>query len=181
MQRISRTLGRRDQRACSLSRRQREGAARPHRNPAAPPLETLAPAFAVALPSLTGQPFNYSYEVNGEMLFELCAALVRMELGTPKLWSECGEAPLAFARCSIVNRIGKGTIELLERNVEYHLEVTDVAGHRAVLSGNRNAVLQRTRLRPWSDDTRFRFSLQFAGCGELMLIKPYHGASMRMP
>jgi hypothetical protein len=128
MQRISRTLRRRDQRACSLSRRQREGVACTHGNPATAPVETLAPAFAVALPSLDGQPVNYSHEVNGEMLFELCAALVRMELGTPKLWSVCGEDPLAFAKCSIVNRIGKGTLDLLERNVEYHLEVTDVVG-----------------------------------------------------
>jgi len=128
MQRISRTLGRRDQRARSLSRRQREGVASAHGNPATAPVETLAPAFAVALPSLDDQPVTYSHEVNGEMLFELCAALVRMELGTPKLWSECGEDPLAFAKCSIVNRIGKGTIALLERNVEYHLEVTDVVG-----------------------------------------------------
>jgi len=62
------------------------------------------------------------------MLFELGASLVRMELGTPDLWRECGEDPLAFARRSIVNRIGKETIALLERNVEYHLEVTDVVG-----------------------------------------------------
>lgn len=128
MQRISRTLGRRDQRACPLSRRQREGVASAHGNPATAPVETLAPAFAVALASLNGQPANYSHEVNGEMLFELCAALVHMELGTPELWSECGEDPLAFARHSIANRIGKETIELLERNVEYHLEVTDVVG-----------------------------------------------------
>jgi len=128
MQRISRTRGRRDQRACSLSLRQRAGTARAHGNPATTPVETLAPAFAVALPSLDGQPVKYSHEVNGEMLFELCAALVRMELGTPNLWSVCGEDPLAFAKSSIVNRIGKGTIDLLERNVEYHLEVTDVVG-----------------------------------------------------
>jgi len=128
MQRISRTLGRRDQRAGSLSRGQHAGVASAHGNPATAPVETLAPAFAVALPSLDGQPVNYSHEVNGEMLFELCAALVRMEMGTPKLWSECGEDPLTFAKCSIVNRIGKGTLELLERNVEYHLEVTDVVG-----------------------------------------------------
>ena len=128
MQRISRTLGRRDQRACSLSRRQREAVASAHGNPATAAVETLAPAFAVALPSLNGQPVNYSHEVNGEMLFELCAALVRVELGTPQLWSECSEDPLTFAKCSIVNRIGKETIALLERNVEYHLEVTDVVG-----------------------------------------------------
>ncbi len=51
-----------------------------------------------------------------------------MGLGTPALWTECGEDPLAFARRSIANRIGKETIEFLERNVEYHLEVTDVVG-----------------------------------------------------
>ncbi|MFP5209930.1 MAG: hypothetical protein ACLGRW_11640, partial [Acidobacteriota bacterium] len=62
------------------------------------------------------------------MLYVLCATLVRMGLGTPVVWSECVEDPLAFARRSIANRIGKETIELLERNVEYHLEVTDVVG-----------------------------------------------------
>jgi len=128
MQRISRTLGRGNQRARSLSRGQRACLAGAHGNPAAAPVETLAPAFAVALPSLDGQPVTYSHEVNGEMLYVLCATLVRMELGTPALWTECGEGPLAFARRSIVDRIGADTIALLERNVEYHLEVTDVVG-----------------------------------------------------
>lgn len=128
MQRIPRTLGYLDQRSCSLSRTRRADASGTHGNPATSPVETLAPAFAQALPSLCGQPVNYSHEVNGEMLFELCAILVRTEMGTPKLWSECGEDPLAFAQRSIVSRIGKETIELLERNVEYHLEVTDVVG-----------------------------------------------------
>ena len=62
------------------------------------------------------------------MLFELCAALVRMGLGTPELWIECRENSLVYARRSILNRIGTKTIELLERNVEYHLEVADVVG-----------------------------------------------------
>jgi hypothetical protein len=62
------------------------------------------------------------------MLYELCAALVRMNLGTPELWADCGEDPLLFAQRSIVNRIGAETIGLLERNIEYHLEVTDVVG-----------------------------------------------------
>jgi hypothetical protein len=128
MQRIPRTLGRRDQRTRSLSRGQRAGVAGAHGNPATAPVETLAPAFPQALPSLCGQSVSYSHEVNGEMLFELCAALVRMGLGTPELWTECSEDPLAFAQRSIVNQIGKETVELLERNVEYHLEVTDVVG-----------------------------------------------------
>jgi hypothetical protein len=128
MQRIPRTCRRRDQPAGPVPRGQRAGVACAHGNSATPPVETLAPACAVALPSLDAQPVNYTHEVNGEMLFELCAALVRMGLGTPQLWSECGEEPLAFAQRSIVNRIGKETLELLERNVEYHLEVTDVVG-----------------------------------------------------
>ena len=128
MQRIRRTLGRRDQRACSLSRARRADIAGAHGNPAAAPIETLAPVFAQALPSLERQPVTYSHEVNGEMLYELCATLVRMGLGTLELWSECGEEPLVFARRSIANRIGKETIALLERNVEYHLEVSDVVG-----------------------------------------------------
>lgn len=128
MQRIPRTLGRRDQGARSLSRGQCAGVAGAHGNPAATPVEKLAPTFTVALPSLDGQPVTYSHEVNGEMLYVLCATLVRMGLGTPGLWTECGKDSLAFARRSIVDRIGKETLELLERNVEYHLEVTDVVG-----------------------------------------------------
>lgn len=128
MQRIPRTCRRADQRACTLSRERRAGAASAHRSPAAAPVETLAPPFAQSLSCLDGQPVTYSHEVNGEMLFELCAALVRMGLGTSELWIECDESPLAFARRSILNRIGAKTVELLERNVEYHLEVTDVVG-----------------------------------------------------
>lgn len=128
MQRIPRTLGRHNQRSCSLSRARRVGTAGAHGNAATPPVETLAPAFAQALPCLDGQPRTYSHDVNGEMLYELCASLVRMGLGNPELWAECGEDPLVFAQRSIVNRIGAETVELLERNVEYHLEVTDVVG-----------------------------------------------------
>lgn len=128
MQRIPRTLGHCDERSSSLSRARRAGVAGAHGNPAAPPVETLAPAFAQALPSLDRQPVTYSHEVNGEMLYAFCATLVRMGLGTPELWLECGEDPLAFARRSIANRIGTNTIELLERNVEYHFEVSDVVG-----------------------------------------------------
>lgn len=128
MQRIPQTLRRRDQRACSLSRARRAIAACADGDPAAAPVDTLAPAFAQALPSLDGQTAIYSHEVNGEMLYELCAALVRMGLGTSELWSESGQDSLVFAQRSIANRIGKETIALLERNVEYHLEVSDVVG-----------------------------------------------------
>lgn len=62
------------------------------------------------------------------MLYELCGSLVRGNLGTPELWADCGQDPLLFAQRSIVNRIGTETVDLLERNIEYHLEVTDVVG-----------------------------------------------------
>ncbi|HVC89117.1 MAG TPA: hypothetical protein VND66_00720 [Acidobacteriaceae bacterium] len=117
-----------DQRPVPISRARGTNIARAHGNPAATAVETLAPAFVQALPSLEGQTTVYSHEVNGEMLFELCAALVRTDLGTPELWNECGEDPLVFARRSILNRIGTKTFELVERNIEYHLEVADVVG-----------------------------------------------------
>jgi hypothetical protein len=128
MRRIPLARRRADQRPDPLSRARRKRAVGPDTSSATAPVETLAPAFAQALPSLDGQPHTYSHEVNGEMLYELCAALVRMNLGTPGLWADCGEDPLLFAQRSIVNRIGTETVELLERNIEYHLEVTDVVG-----------------------------------------------------
>jgi hypothetical protein len=98
------------------------------------------------------------------MLFELCASLVRMGLGTPELWIECGEDPLVFARRSIVNRIGVKTVELLERNVEYHLEVTDVVGaDSAGLSTGQLAV-----------------TIHCSGCGYLK-IGPLCGLLKRRP
>jgi hypothetical protein len=128
MQRNPRTRRRADQRPVPVSCSRRANIARAIGSTAAASIETLAPSFVQALPSLEGQTTVYSHEVNGEMLFELCAALVRMGMGTPTLWIECGEDPLVFARRSIVNRIGKEAIALLERNIEYHLEVAEVVG-----------------------------------------------------
>ena len=102
MQRIPLARRRADQRAYALSRARRARTAGAHGNPVTAPVETLAPAFAQALPSLDGQPATYSHEVNGEMLYELCAALVRMGLGTPELWAECGEDPAGL--CTTLDR-----------------------------------------------------------------------------
>ena len=38
---------------------------------------TLAPAFGQALPSLADVRAEYSHEVNAELVYELCATLVR--------------------------------------------------------------------------------------------------------
>jgi hypothetical protein len=87
----------------------------------------LAPAFAQALPSLAGLPTEYSHEFRAELVYDLCAALVREGLGTCENWKEYGESVLAFAKHAIMRAIGEDRWNLLQRNVEYHLEISDVA------------------------------------------------------
>ena len=87
----------------------------------------LAPPFGQALPSLTGLPTDYTHEFRAELVYDLCAALVREGLGTCDTWRECGESALVFAKHSIMRAIGEERYNLLQRNVEYHLEVSDVA------------------------------------------------------
>ena len=87
----------------------------------------LAPPFAQALPSLAGLPFEYSHEFRAELVYDLCAALVREGLGTSESWKECGESVLVFAKHAIMRAIGEDRWNLLQRNVEYHLEISDVA------------------------------------------------------
>jgi hypothetical protein len=87
----------------------------------------LAPPFAQALPSLAGLPTEYSHEFRAELVYDLCAALVREGLGTCESWKECGESVLVFANHAIMRAIGEERWNLLQRNVEYHLEISDVA------------------------------------------------------
>ena len=87
----------------------------------------LAPPFAQALPVLSGLPTEYSHEFRAELVYDLCAALVREGLGTCESWKECGESVLVFAKHAIMRAIGEDRWNLLQRNVEYHLEISDVA------------------------------------------------------
>ena len=87
----------------------------------------LAPAFTQALPSLDGVPTSYSHEFHAELLYELCAALVREGLGGPEIWNKSEGSAVAFAQRAILDAIGEERWKLLERNVEYHLSVSDVA------------------------------------------------------
>jgi hypothetical protein len=84
----------------------------------------LAPANRLALPSLQQIPQHYSHEVNGELLYKLCAALTRKGLGSPATWEKCRDC-VAFAQFSIMNAIGGERGDLLRRNVEWHLEISD--------------------------------------------------------
>jgi len=91
----------------------------------AAPLTTLAPAFSQALPQLAGVPTEYTHETNRELLFELCAALVREGLGDRETWKQAQGSAIRFAEAAIGTRIGAERGKLLNRNVEYHLTVTD--------------------------------------------------------
>jgi hypothetical protein len=123
--------------------RRQHAALRSIGTPTAPRLTTLAPAFGQALPTLDTVPTEYSHEVNAELLYDLCAALVNEGLGSPETWQQCGENPVVFAQRSIIDAIGRERSELLERNVEYHLQVSDVLerdGYGSTLSNGQLAV-----------------------------------------
>ena len=82
-------------------------------------ITTLAPAFGQALPTLDTVPTEYNHEVNAELLYDLCAALVKAGLGSPETWQQCGENAVVFAQHNIMSAIGAERGELLQRNVEY--------------------------------------------------------------
>jgi hypothetical protein len=105
---------------------------------------TLAPAFSQALPSLVGVRADYTHETNRELLFQLCAALVREELGNAETWKQAGGSAIRFAQTSMASGIGDERDKLLTRNVEYHLLVSDALeryGEDTQLGSGRLAVL----------------------------------------
>jgi len=106
-------------------------------------ITTLAPAFGQALPTLDTVPTEYNHEVNAELLYDLCSALVKADLGSPETWQQCGENAVVFAQHSIMNGIGAERGNLLQRNVEFHLQVSDVLerdGDGSTLSNGQLAV-----------------------------------------
>ncbi len=71
----------------------------------------------------------------------------------PEIWKKCSEDALTFAQYAITNAIGAKTGDLLQRNVEYHLEVSDVVG-------TDNACLSTGQL---------QVSISCGGCGYLKI------------
>lgn len=49
-------------------------------------------------------------------------------MGTPETWKKCHQDSLIFAQYVIMNLIGAERGDLLQRNVEYHLQISDVVG-----------------------------------------------------
>lgn len=125
-------------------RRKRQTSAVPaHGNPASLGVAILAPASAQALPALEAVPTAYTHELRAELLYDLCAALVRQRLGGPELWQRCEGSSVAFAERAIMEAIGEEQWSLLQRNAEYHLSVSDVAeqdGEDVLLGKGRLAI-----------------------------------------
>jgi hypothetical protein len=143
MQRVRRPRSNCD-RSNGQARRDRQSAATGANGVAAAHgIATLAPAFGQALPSLNGLPTVYNHEFHAELIYDLCAALVREGLGTPDMWQKCNQSATVFAEHAIMRGIGDERWNLLERNSEYHLEVSDVAerdGFDAPLANGQLAV-----------------------------------------
>jgi hypothetical protein len=79
-----------------------------------------------ALPSLAMVPAHYNHVVNGELLYKVCAALTARGLGSPETWQACGKSPVAYAHHCIMAAIGAERGDLLRRNLELRLEVSDI-------------------------------------------------------
>ncbi len=143
MQRVfqSRSVSRRSD--GSLRRRRRPSAASSNRTIAPVGITTLAPVFTLALPVLGTVPTTYSHEFRAELLYDLCAALVREGVGGLDTWRKCEENAVLFAQRAIIESIGEERFNLLQRNVDYHLSVSDVAerdGADKLLGNGRLAV-----------------------------------------
>ena len=143
MQRVDTSRRRRPAGHGPVRGRRQRAARRSIGTSSAPRITTLAPAFGQALPTLATVPTEYNHEVNAELLYDLCAALVKAGLGSPETWQQCGGNAVVFAQHSIMSGIGAERGELLQRNVEFHLQVSDVLerdGYGSTLSNGQLAV-----------------------------------------
>ena len=71
-------------------------------------------------------PSEYNHEVHAELLYKLGAVMTNLGFGSPDIWTKCDGNPIVFAQHSIMSAIRPERGDLLQRNVEYHLEVSDV-------------------------------------------------------
>jgi hypothetical protein len=143
MQRIAPTLSLCGRGNGSLRRSRQQPPGGANADVAAVRIKTLAASFIQALPVLDGVPTVYSHEFHAELIYDLCAALVLEGLGKPATWQECGENAQVFAQRTIMESVGEARWNLLKRNIEYHLTVSDVAerdGDDALLENGRLAL-----------------------------------------
>jgi hypothetical protein len=96
------------------------------------------------MPRLDGVPTSYDHEFKAGLLYELCAALVRFGIGTPSHWKESGANGNLFVRQAIRDAITQDRLDLLQRNIECHLNIADVVarfGEERALEVNELVVL----------------------------------------
>lgn len=123
-------------------------------------ITTLAPAFTQALPLLDTIPAAYSHEFHAELLYDLCAALVRAGLGGPDTWRKSKGSAQVFAQRAIMESIGEDRWNLLQRNVEYHLTVSDAANFDG---------FDRSGFDQVPDDIRLVLTIECCGAGFLKI------------
>jgi hypothetical protein len=131
MQRIHQALSSRIPGPRPVQRKRQSAAAAAGRVAAPAGVATLAPQFGQSLPNLAGVPTSYSHEFRAEMIYDLCVALVKEGLASAATWQKCGESALTFIQHAIMTAVGEQRWNLLQRNAEYHLQVTDVADRYA--------------------------------------------------
>jgi len=91
-----------------------------------PSTALLAPEFVEALPRLEGTRLAYNHELNAELIYKLCSALIRAGVAKAEDWKRCGEDAITFAKESVLQTIGSERRELFERNVDFYLDIRDV-------------------------------------------------------
>jgi len=74
------------------------------------------------------------------MVYELCAALVREGFGNWETWKQSNDSALTFAQHAMMSGIGAERGDLLQRNVDYHLEVSDQLGRDGALESEQLVV-----------------------------------------
>lgn len=126
MQRIPHTVGGRRERRASVYESGQPAAPAALGAASASGIETLARRSGQALPTLENLPASYDHEVHSELLYEFCAALVRCGIARPSHWKQSGESGNEFVQNAIYEVIGADRLDLLQRNLDYHLQIADV-------------------------------------------------------
>jgi hypothetical protein len=126
MQRIASSSRSHRQRGTAVHRSTRSSTPATVRDLATVGVSTLARQSGQCLPTLGNTPTEYSHEMQAELLFDLCSALVRCGIATPSHWKQSGGSGNLFVQHAIKNAITEARLALLERNIEYYLNITDV-------------------------------------------------------
>jgi hypothetical protein len=77
------------------------------------------------------------------MIYDLCVALVKEGIARAETWQKCGESALTFVQHAIMSAVGEHRWNLMQRNSEYHLQISDVTdryGHNTLVGEGQLAI-----------------------------------------